>query len=177
MLLLDNFWMLWGAFLVLLGGHSATSWGLPGASWSLLGASWGLLGRSSNSGPNLIRVWLAKGCQQGAQREPKGCQNEGQNGQTSKTNFDIEKCRAAAHSQFRILDEHLYFQEQLGNSWVCEGESPTIADIACFPYVVLSEEGGVSRITYPAIRRWIDRFKRIDGFVIMPGMFPAGPGH
>ena len=28
------------------------------------------------------------------------------------TNFDIEKCRAAAHSQFRILDEHLYFQEQ-----------------------------------------------------------------
>ena len=93
------------------------------------------------------------------------------------TDFDIEKCRAAAHSQFRILDEHLYFQEQQGNSWVCEGESPTIADIACFPYVVLSEEGGVSRITYPAIRRWIDRFKRINGFVIMPGMFPAGPDH
>jgi glutathione S-transferase len=93
------------------------------------------------------------------------------------TNFDIEKCRAAAHSQFRILDEHLYFQEQLGNSWVCEGKTPTIADIACFPYVVLSEEGGVSRISYPAIRRWIDRFKRIEGFIIMPGMFPAGPGH
>ena len=93
------------------------------------------------------------------------------------TNFDIEKCRATAHSLFRILDEHLYFQEQLGNNWVCEGESPTIADIACFPYVVLSEEGGVSRISYPAIRRWIDRFKRIEGFIIMPGMFPAGPGH
>ena len=93
------------------------------------------------------------------------------------TNFDIEKCRAAAHSQFRILDEHLYFQEQLGNSWVCEGKTPTIADIACFPYVVLSEEGGVSRISYPAIRRWIDRFKRIEGFIIMPGMFPAGPGY
>ena len=93
------------------------------------------------------------------------------------TNFDIEKCRATAHSLFRILDEHLYFQEQLGNSWVCEGKTPTIADIACFPYVVLSEEGGVSRISYPAIRRWIDRFKRIEGFIIMPGMFPAGPGH
>ena len=93
------------------------------------------------------------------------------------TNFDIEKCRATAHSLFRILDEHLYFQEQLGNSWVCEGKTPTIADIACFPYVVLSEEGGVSRISYPAIRRWIDRFKRIEGFIIMPGMFPAGPGY
>ena len=92
-------------------------------------------------------------------------------------NFDIEKCRSDAHSLFRILDEHLYFQEEQGNSWLCNGEKPTIADIACFPYVALSEEGGVSRITYPAIRRWIDRFKRIDGFIIMPGMFPAGPGH
>jgi glutathione S-transferase len=92
------------------------------------------------------------------------------------TNFDIEKCRAAAHSQFRILDEHLYFQEQLNQSWICDGEKPTLADIACFPYVALSEEGGVSRISYPAIRRWLDRFKRLDGFIIMPGMFPAGPG-
>ena len=92
------------------------------------------------------------------------------------TNFDIEECRAAAHSQFRILDEHLYFQEQLNQSWICDGEKPTLADIACFPYVALSEEGGVSRISYPAIRRWLDRFKRLDGFIIMPGMFPAGPG-
>ena len=91
------------------------------------------------------------------------------------TNFDIEKCRAAAHSQFRILDEHLYFQEELGNAWICEGENPTIADIACFPYVALSEEGGISRMSYPAIRRWMDRFKRIDQFIIMPGVFPAGP--
>jgi len=92
------------------------------------------------------------------------------------TNFDIVECRAAAHSQFRILDEHLYFQEQLNQSWICDGEKPTLADIACFPYVALSEEGGVSRISYPAIRRWLDRFKRLDGFIIMPGMFPAGPG-
>ena len=92
------------------------------------------------------------------------------------TNFDIEECRAAAHSQFRILDEHLYFQEQLNQSWICDGEKPTLADIACFPYVALSEEGGVSRISYPAIRRWLDRFKRLDGFIIMPGMFPSGPG-
>ena len=93
------------------------------------------------------------------------------------TNFDIEKCRETAHAQFRILDEHLFFQEQLGFDWICDGEMPTIADIACFPYVALSEEGGVSRISYPAIRRWVDRFKRIDGFMIMPGMFPAGPAN
>jgi glutathione S-transferase len=43
--------------------------------------------------------------------------------------------------------------------------------------VILSEEGGVSRQDYPAIRRWTDRVKRIPGFTVMPGVFPAGPGH
>ena len=93
------------------------------------------------------------------------------------TEFDIGECRERAHAQFRIFDEHLFFQEQLNQSWICDGEKPTIADIACFPYIALSEEGGISRMSYPAIRRWMDRFKRIDGFIVMPGVFPAGPGH
>lgn len=90
-------------------------------------------------------------------------------------NFNIDKCRETAHSQFRILDEHLFFQEELGCNWICKGGCPSIADIACFPYVALSEEGGISRMSYPAIRRWMDRFKRIDNFIVMPGVFPAGP--
>jgi len=51
---------------------------------------------------------------------------------------------------------------------------PTVADIAIFPDVILSEEGGISRLDYPAIRRWTDRVKRIPRFTVMPGIFPAG---
>ena len=40
---------------------------------------------------------------------------------------------------------------------------------------IVSEEGGISRQDYPAIRRWTDRVKRIPGFVVMSGVFPAGP--
>ncbi len=90
--------------------------------------------------------------------------------------FDIEACRTGAHRLFRILDEHLWFGEDQGNDWLCSGSHPTVADLACFPYVVLSEEGGISRQDYPAIRRWTDRVKRIPGFRVMPGIFPAGPG-
>ncbi len=43
------------------------------------------------------------------------------------------------------------------------------------PYVMLSEEGGISRQDYPAIRRWCDRVKRIRGFTVMSGVFLAGP--
>jgi glutathione S-transferase len=89
---------------------------------------------------------------------------------------DIEKCRSGAHALFRVLDEHLWFAEQEGQDWLASQDHPTIADIACFPYVMLSEEGGVSRLPYPAIRRWTDRVKRIPGFALMPGIFGAGPG-
>jgi glutathione S-transferase len=88
---------------------------------------------------------------------------------------DIDACRAGANALFRALDEHLWFAEQLGYDWVCGGSHPTIADIACFPHVMLSEEGGISRLPYPAIRRWTDRVKRIPYFTPMSGIFNAAP--
>jgi glutathione S-transferase len=90
--------------------------------------------------------------------------------------LDVEAARAGAHRLFRVLDEHLWFAEYVGREWLCPADHPTIADIACFPYVMLSEEGGVYRQDYPAIRRWGDRVKRIPGFIDMPGIFPAAPG-
>ncbi|MBZ9727172.1 glutathione S-transferase [Mesorhizobium sp. CO1-1-11] len=89
--------------------------------------------------------------------------------------FDVDAARAGAHRLFRILDEHLWFGEQQGRDWICSSSLPTIADIACFPYIILSEEGGIPRQDYPAIRRWCDRVKRIKGFTVMSGVFPAGP--
>jgi glutathione S-transferase len=88
---------------------------------------------------------------------------------------DIDKCRAAAQALFRVLDEHLWFGEQEDRDWLAGADHPTIADLACFPYVMLSEEGGISRLPYPAIRRWTDRVKRIPGFTLMPGIFEAWP--
>ena len=88
--------------------------------------------------------------------------------------FDIDTCRAGAHRLFRLLDEHLWFRERESKAWVCSADHPTIADLALFPDVVLSEEGGVSRLDYPALRRWTDRIKGLPGFVVMPGIFPLG---
>ncbi len=88
---------------------------------------------------------------------------------------DIESARAGAHRLLRVLDEHLWFAEQTGQNWLCPAERPTIADLACFPDIILSEEGGIARQEYPAIRRWCDRIKRLPGFIVMPGVFPAGP--
>jgi glutathione S-transferase len=85
--------------------------------------------------------------------------------------FDLAEVQAGAHRLFRVLDEHLWLQERRGMDWVGSGSEPTIADIALFPDVALSEEGGISRRDYPALRRWTQRVQGIDGFVAMPGIF------
>jgi len=87
--------------------------------------------------------------------------------------IDAEKARAGAHALFRVLDERLWFSEREDAGWICSGAHPTVADIACFPYIALSDEGGISLMDYPAVRRWIDRLKRLPGFIVMAGIFPA----
>jgi glutathione S-transferase len=89
--------------------------------------------------------------------------------------LDIARARAGAATLFEVLDDHLWFAEQQGQPWLCPGARATVADIACFPYVMLSEEGGIPRLPYPAIRRWTDRVRRLPGFVTMAGIFPADP--
>ncbi|KKB08401.1 glutathione S-transferase [Devosia geojensis] len=87
--------------------------------------------------------------------------------------IDLSRAQAEAHRLFRVMDEHLWFGEKEGRDWLASADHPTIADIACFPHTALSEEGGISRQDYPAIRRWLDRVRRIEGFAVMSGVFPA----
>lgn len=60
----------------------------------------------------------------------------------------------------RRLEEH---------QWLAS-EHPTIADIACYPYVALLPEGGVPLDPYPPIRGWMKRIESLPGYVTMPGL-------
>ncbi len=90
--------------------------------------------------------------------------------------FDIDTVRAGAHRLFRVLDNHLWFHEQQQRDWVASARHPTIADLALFPDVMLSDQGGISLLDYPALRRWTDRVKRIPGFTVMSGIYPGARG-
>jgi glutathione S-transferase len=85
---------------------------------------------------------------------------------------DVDRCRGDAHRLLRVLDRHLWFAERDGRAWLLPGRQPTAADIAVFVHVVLSEEGDIERMDYPAVRRWTDRVREIDGFIPMSGVFP-----
>ena len=49
-------------------------------------------------------------------------------------------------------------------------DRPTVADIACFPYVALAPDGGVSLDSYPSIRLWMRAIRSLEGFIEMPGI-------
>ena len=47
---------------------------------------------------------------------------------------------------------------------------PSIADVALYPYLALSPEGGVDLAAWPAVGRWLARVRALPGYVGMPGM-------
>lgn len=78
--------------------------------------------------------------------------------------LDVEKARDKARHTLTLMENHLSKR-----SWLAL-ERPTIADIACMPYVALAPEGGVPLDDYPAVRKWIGRIKALPGFIGMPAI-------
>ena len=68
---------------------------------------------------------------------------------------------------FRELDQHLWFGEREGQPFLC-GDHPTVADIGCFPEIMMSDQAGMSRLPYPALQRWTDRLRGLPGFSAFP---------
>jgi glutathione S-transferase len=57
-------------------------------------------------------------------------------------------------------------QRLKNNSWLVL-EHPSIADIACYPYISLAGEGNFSLQPYPAVQNWLKSVEEIDGWIPM----------
>ena len=78
---------------------------------------------------------------------------------------EIDKGRQA----LTILDDQLAERSMMGHSWIV-GETPTIADIACFPDAALSNYVGIDHEAFPHLRNWMRDFRRLPNFLTMPGI-------
>lgn len=76
----------------------------------------------------------------------------------------LDESQTIATEALQILEQ------QLSQSrWLIGNDHPTIADIACYPYTAMSEQGGLSLDPYPAINRWLDAVRQLPGYVSLPG--------
>jgi glutathione S-transferase len=78
--------------------------------------------------------------------------------------LDVAHARSKSARILALMERHLAHE-----TWLALAR-PTIADIACMPYVALGHEGGVPLDLYPATAAWVDRVKALPGFIGMPAI-------
>jgi glutathione S-transferase len=78
--------------------------------------------------------------------------------------WDLAQCQAYGRDGLRVLEAHLGARE-----WLV-GTGPTIADVACYPYVALAPEGEIPLDGYSSVSAWIGRVQALPGYVNMEGI-------
>lgn len=79
--------------------------------------------------------------------------------------IDVARVHAAAKRSLALLDAHL-----ATHHWLAEGEAPTIADLAVYPYVALAGEGELDLSPYANLHAWFARLRALPGYIGMPGL-------
>lgn len=75
---------------------------------------------------------------------------------------DYDEAVAVSTLLFKVMDEHLD-----GRTWLV-GKSPTLADIACYSYVAIADEGELDLSPYNNIRSWLAGVESLDNFLPIP---------
>ena len=83
-----------------------------------------------------------------------------------KFGYDLDVTMARRNA-VRLLD---LMQARLSQQNWLALDRPTIADIACMPYVALGHEGGVTLDAHPSVLAWVQRVKALPGFIGMPAI-------
>lgn len=75
--------------------------------------------------------------------------------------IDKAKAERTATRLLKIMDEHLQTQQWL------ECDRPTVADIACFPYLACAEDSQLNLTPYANVVAWLDRVRSLPGYICL----------
>ncbi len=75
---------------------------------------------------------------------------------------NLEECREFAHTALKVLAARLQ-----ANDWLA-ADAPTVADVACYPYVAMASDGDISTTPFPAVEQWLVRFASLRGYMPPP---------
>ena len=72
---------------------------------------------------------------------------------------NLQECQGHGRMALEVLARHLQVHD-----WLAVGR-PTIADIACYPYVKRAREGGFMLDAYPPVIAWLKRCEALPGWI------------
>jgi glutathione S-transferase len=81
--------------------------------------------------------------------------------------YDLVAAQETARKLFGLMDSHL-----ARSTWLA-GPGPTIADVANYSYIAVSDEGGLSLEAHEHIRRWLKAIEDLPRFVPMHRLDPS----
>ncbi|AYC33467.1 glutathione S-transferase family protein [Pseudomonas cavernae] len=76
---------------------------------------------------------------------------------------DLEAVQAKGRAALELLEAHL-----VRHAWLAQTETPTIADIAVYPYVAMAVEGGLELDSYRNLQAWFARLRALPGYQPLP---------
>ncbi len=82
--------------------------------------------------------------------------------------WNLSECQQYGRAGLDVMEAHL-----ANRQWLAAGR-PTIADVACFPYVALAPEGEIPLDGYHNVLGWIGRVQNLPGYTGMDGVH-GGP--
>lgn len=74
---------------------------------------------------------------------------------------ELPRLLERGHEALAVMDRHLDSREFL------ETDKPTIADIALFAYTHCAADGGFDLSVYASLNAWLERIRKLEGFVEM----------
>jgi glutathione S-transferase len=83
--------------------------------------------------------------------------------------IDIDLMTRRGMRALAILDREL-----VNRAWLAT-DRPTIADLACYPYVGLSRQGKLPLDDFRHVIAWMERIEALPGYVSMPGLLGTPP--
>lgn len=77
----------------------------------------------------------------------------------------LSDAKIRGHKSLEVIDAEL----ERGGGWLVGGR-PTIADVSNFVYIALAPMGDIFLDKYPHVEAWIERIKKLPGFIDVPGL-------
>lgn len=77
---------------------------------------------------------------------------------------NIEEFKVIGRVALDVMEHQL-----TNNNWLALA-TPTIADVACYPYVKYAPQGEISLKEYVAVNAWLARFEQLPGYVRIDGI-------
>lgn len=81
-------------------------------------------------------------------------------GESNYKQEDLQRLQASGGQVLSMLNEHLGQNEFLAGDY-------SVADMACFPYILLCPEGGIELDKFSNVCNWIKRIESQNGFTKM----------